>query len=93
MGGLQGSILSVTLFIVKIMIITSCIINGTDKFLFADNFGESSRIKHMQAIDRQLQLDLKRIENWADKNGFKFSKSKTVCVHFCKKGVPIQIPI
>ena len=27
---------------------------------------------------------INRIENWALKNGFKFSKSKTQCVHFCQ---------
>ena len=37
----QGSILSVTLFIVKINSITSCIRNGVDKSLFVDDFGVS----------------------------------------------------
>ena len=30
-------------------------------------------------------LHLNRIEDWADNNGFKFSQSKTVCVHFCRR--------
>ena len=81
----QGSILSVTLFIVKMNSITSCIRNGVDKCLFVDDFGVSYRSKHMHAIERQLQLHLNRIEDWADKNGFKFSQSKTVCVHFCRR--------
>ena len=25
------------------------------------------------------------IEKWADENGFKFSKTKTACMHFCNK--------
>ena len=33
---------------------------------------------------RQLQQNLNKIENWATSNGFKFSKSKTRCVHFCQ---------
>ena len=37
----QGSILSVTPFIVKINSITSCIRNGVDKSLFVDDFGVS----------------------------------------------------
>ena len=81
----QGSILSVTLFIVKINSIISCIRNGVDKSLFVDDFGVSYRSKHMHAIERQLQLHLNRIEDWADNNGFKFSQSKTVCVHFCRR--------
>ena len=85
MGVPQGSILSVSLFIVKINSFTRCIRNGVDKSLFVDDFGVSYRSKHMHAIERQLQLHLNRIEDWADNNGFKFSQSKTVCVHFCRR--------
>ena len=38
----------------------------------------------MATIERQLQQNLNKIENWATSNGFKFSKSKTHCVHFCQ---------
>ena len=38
----------------------------------------------MATIERQLQQNLNKIENWAPSNGFKFSKSKTQCVHFCQ---------
>ena len=54
-----------------------------DKFLFVDDFGASYPSKHMHAIERQLQLN--RVEDSADNNGLKFSKSKTVCVHFCRR--------
>ena len=81
----QGSILSVTLFIVKINRITRCIRNGFDKSLFVDDLRVSYRWKHMQAIERQLQLHLNRIKDWADNHGFKLSQSKTVCVHFCRR--------
>ena len=30
-----------------------------------------------------LQRCLNKLQEWADTNGFKFSTSKTVCVHFC----------
>ena len=36
----------------------------------------------MGTIGRKLQQNLNKIENWATSNGFKFSKSKTQCVHF-----------
>ena len=39
----------------------------------------------MNSVERQLQLCLQRIQNWADKSGFRFSKTKTTCVHFCSK--------
>ena len=38
----------------------------------------------MRTIERHLQQCINRIENWASHNGFKFSKSKTQCVHFCQ---------
>ena len=38
----------------------------------------------MATIERQLQQNLNKIENWATSNGFKFSKPKTQCVHFCQ---------
>ena len=34
-------------------------------------------------IERQLQLCLNKVHNWSVANGFKFSKSKTICMHFC----------
>ena len=39
----------------------------------------------MNNIERQLQLSLNKIEKWALENGFKFSMSKTVGMHFCNK--------
>ena len=42
------------------------------------------RSKSMGTIERQLQQNLNMIENLATSNGFKFSKSKTQCVHFCQ---------
>ena len=38
----------------------------------------------MRTIERKLQQCINRIEDWATNNGFKFSKSKTQCVLFCK---------
>ena len=36
----------------------------------------------MHTIELQLQQNLNNIQEWATRNGFKFSKSKTVCMHF-----------
>ena len=38
----------------------------------------------MGTIECQLQQNLNKIENWASSNDFKFSESKTLCVHFCQ---------
>jgi ribonuclease HI len=41
----------------------------------------------MNSIERLLQLCLNNIQNWADENGFQFSKTKTVCMHFCQQHI------
>jgi hypothetical protein len=39
----------------------------------------------MRSIERLLQRCLNNIQRWADENGFQFSKTKTVCMHFCQQ--------
>jgi hypothetical protein len=56
-----------------------------------DDFLICYRSKNMHCIERVLQGCLKKIELWAD-NGFQFSKSKTVCMHFCHKRTPYPEP-
>ena len=79
----QGGVLSTTLFSIKINDIVKCLGNLTDCSLYVDDFCICYRSKSMATIERQLQQNLNKIENWATSNGFKFSKSKTQCVHFC----------
>ena len=38
----------------------------------------------MENIEFRLQRCLNKVETWATENGFKFSKTKTLCVHFCQ---------
>ena len=81
----QGSILSVTLFGLKINGIASCIRPGTEASLYVDDFLTCVRSQQMRSIERQLQLCLNNLHKWSNENGFKFSDTKTVCVHFCNK--------
>ena len=85
MGVPQGSILSVTLFIIKINSIVDCISPDVDSSLYVDDFHICYRSRKMEIIERHIQLNLNRLQQWADENGFKFSKNKTVCMHFCHK--------
>jgi ribonuclease HI len=85
MGVPQGSILSVTLFSLKINSIVTCLPPGINCSLYVDDFLTCCRSKQMRSIERQLQQCLNNLQNWADQNGFKFSPSKTVCMHFCHK--------
>jgi hypothetical protein len=43
------------------------------------------RSRNMRSIERVLQRCLNSIQTWADENGFQFSKTKTVCMHFCRQ--------
>lgn len=49
----------------------------------------------MNVIERQLQLCINKINDWSIKNGFKFSRTKTVCMHpdpeLHMEGEPIKI--
>ena len=80
----QGCILSTTLFNIKINSIMNCLDPKTDGSLYVDDFCMCYRSKSMRTIERHLQQCINRIENWASHNGFKFSKSKTQCVHCCQ---------
>ena len=38
----------------------------------------------MHTIEQQLQQVLNNLSKWSKENGFKFSKTKTKCMHFCQ---------
>ena len=84
MGVPHGSILSVTLFSVKINNIVKSVCPGVECFLYVDDFCICYRSKHMHTIERQLQEVLINLSKWSSENGFKFSKTKTKCMHFCQ---------
>ena len=91
----QGGVLFTTLFSIKINDIVKCLGNLTDCPLNVDDFCICYRSKSMATIERQLQQNLNKIENWATSNGFKFSKSKTQCVHsvICASNMMIRFYI
>ena len=62
----------------------NCLDPKTDGSFYVDDFCMCYRSKSMRTIERHLQQCINRIEDWALHNGFKFSKSKTQCVHFCQ---------
>jgi len=84
MGVPQGRVLSVTLFALKINSIVKAISPGIECSLYVDDFLIVYRSKYMHIIQRHLQRSLNMLSHWADTNGFKFSSSKTVCMHFCR---------
>ena len=80
----QGSILHVTLFSVKINNIVKSVCPGVECFLYVDDFRICYRSRHMHTIEWQLQQVLNDLSKWSSENGFKFSKTKTKCMHFCQ---------
>ena len=79
----QGSIISPTLFNIKINNTVKCV-NDTDSSLYVDDFGIFYKSKNMESIEFRLQRCLNKVETWATENGFKFTKTKTQCVRFCQ---------
>lgn len=89
----QGSILSPILFEIKINSIVETLSQNIDGSLYVDDFAICYRSKSkMDVIERRLQLQLNKLQLWSDLNGFKFSPSKTVAVHFCRKHTCIREP-
>ena len=80
----QWIILSTTLFNIKTNTIMNCLDPKTDGSLHIDDFCMCYRSKSMRTIERHLQQCINRIKERPLHNGFKFSKSKTQCVHFCQ---------
>ena len=85
MGVPQGSILSVTLFSLKINSLAKVLSQDVQGSLYVDDFLMSYRAKSTKTCERQLQGCLRKIEEWCTENGFKFSLAKTLCVHFHNK--------
>ena len=71
----QGSILSITLFSIKINNIVKCLSPSIDCALYVD-FIICYRATDMNIVEQLLQQNLNKVNKWARENGFKFSKSK-----------------
>ena len=80
----QGSVLSVTLFALAINGLSKILPPEIMHTLFVDDFSMSYVASQMALAERRLQLAINKVVEWAEKNGFKFSTTKTVVVHFCR---------
>ncbi|GBM29936.1 RNA-directed DNA polymerase from mobile element jockey, partial [Araneus ventricosus] len=81
----QGSVLSVTLFILKINNILKQLPTSVKGYLYVDDLYISCTGTNMNFIQRQLQTAVNNITQWCNNNGFAISISKTAGVHFCRK--------
>ena len=87
MGVPQGSILSPALFSIKINNIVKAVLKGIDCSLFVDDFALCVSGKTLNRVERAMQLCVNSVQKWVSENGFKFSTSKTVCIHFYQQHV------
>ena len=72
----QGGVLSTTLFSIKINDIVKCLGNLTDCSLYVEDFCFCYRSKSMETIERQLQQNLNKIENWQQEMALSFPNQK-----------------
>ena len=78
----QGTILSTTLFNIKINDIVKQVDPGVECSLYVDDFVIMYRSPTIDAIQRKLQ-HIHSLEKWTIENGFTISKNKTVAMHLC----------
>ena len=88
----QGSVLSVTLFLITFNDITRCIPRPIKKSIFADDLTVYCSGKDLLTTQEILQDCLDNLLKWAQKTGFKFSNSKSVCILFSKSKTGNQEP-
>ena len=78
----QGTILSSALFSIKINNIVNAVLKGTDCSLFVHDFALCVSGTTLNRVERAMQLCVNTVQEWVSENGFKFSTSKTVSIHF-----------
>ena len=80
----QGSVLSVTLFALKINSIAQVIPTDSRVItsLYVDDLQIGIRHCNLNVIQQEMQQCLRRIDEWTRYNGFKFSATKTKAMHF-----------
>jgi Reverse transcriptase (RNA-dependent DNA polymerase) len=80
----QGSVLSVVLFEISINSITACIKKPAVSLLFVDDLTMLCRASYLSSVERQLQLNIRRLERWSNETNYTFSIIKTTCIHFSR---------
>lgn len=87
----QGSILSVTLFLLAINEIISIVPPPAKTYLFADDLTILYKGKTETITQKFLQEVLIKLQEWSIKSGFTFSKIKTKFITFCRQHKPPKI--
>lgn len=80
----QGSIISVTLYLVSINSVLSVLKPPVQGLLFADDLTIFCTGKELKNTQKLLQSTLNDLSNWSGTSGFKFSHSKSEYIVFTK---------
>lgn len=80
----QGSVISVTLFLIAINNLVDNILPPVQSTLYADDFNIFCRSKQVSTIQRYLQEALNHLTEWTKTSGFSFSPSKSQAITFTK---------
>ena len=91
----QGSVVSPNFFKLKINELVAKLSND-NRFqisLYMDDLQISYRHPDWKVVQRKLQDSINIVEKFAQKNGFKFSTSKTSMLHFTKLSIPPPIEL
>ena len=81
----QGSVLSVTLFLIAINDILLCTNKNVKGLLYADDLVIYCSGKKDIPRQRKIQGTLNKLETWCNNNGFQFNTEKTTAVNFSRK--------
>lgn len=81
----QGSTLSVTLFVIAVNDILKQIDEPIGKCMYVDDLLIFSSGSNIDIINRQLQSTIDKLLTFIEGRGFKFSTTKSKCIHFCRK--------
>lgn len=87
----QGSVLSVTLFLIAINNILKDVKKPVKGTLFADDVMLYVQGKNTTSMGNFMQTAIKSLENWSKQTGFLLSSEKTSCVCFSKKSPTLPV--
>ena len=88
----SGSVLSVTLFAIKINALADIIPSEMLASLFVDDLQVAYSNHSLNNINNKLQQTIDKISEWTTNNGFRVSISKTVCMTFYRNSKPALQP-
>lgn len=84
-GILQGSVISVTLFILTINSVFAQIEDPVKVIMYCDDLCIFTGGKNLDSIKSSLQNSLDNLKHWSTQTGFEFSNEKTVSMVFTRK--------